>query len=350
MSFGVHFDIDKRKRLIDEVSNNELDNNFWVDVVKAKKILVEKQENIVIVNQWEGIKNNLNDSIDFFSLAKELNEPEYLLEAQKLLMIVENSLRALELHKMFSGEHDNKNAIVEINSGAGGTEAMAWTEMLFRMYLRYCDRQGWKTDILNVLSGDDAGIKNCSFIVYGQRSFAFLKAEIGVHRLTRFSPFDSNHKLQTSFASVYVYPDIDESINISIKDSDLEVDFFRASGAGGQKVNKTSSAVRITHVPTKTVVSVQNERSQSKNREIALKILKARLYELEEKKKEALKNKVELTKSNVSFGSQIRSYKLVQQKLVNDVRTGLKTTQVDEILDGNLQEFIEAYLLSNKEV
>jgi len=246
---------------------------------------------------------------------------------------------------MLSGEHDKNNAIVYINAGAGGTEAQDWAEMLLRMYLRWAEKKGFHTQIVDILYGEEAGIKNVTFLVKGPYAYGYLKCENGIHRLVRISPFDANNRRHTSFSSFYAYPEISEDISIEIREEDLRIDTFRASGPGGQHVNKTESAVRITHIPTGIVVQCQNERSQHKNKAIALAMLKSRLYELEKRKKEEKIRALEKEKKDIAWGSQIRSYILHPYKLVKDHRTKVEIHNAEEVLDGNLDEFIRAYLL-----
>jgi peptide chain release factor 2 len=246
---------------------------------------------------------------------------------------------------MLSGEQDRLNAIVEINSGAGGTDSQDWAQMLYRMYTRYCERKGWQVESGDFQPGEEAGLKNVSFLVKGEYAFGWLKAELGVHRLVRISPFDSNARRHTAFASVFVYPEVDEDIEIDINPADVRTDTFRSSGAGGQKVNKTDSAIRLTHLPTGIVVSMQNERSQHKNRDMAWKVLRSRLYDMELRKQQAEKDKIEAGKSNASFGSQIRSYVLAPYRMVKDLRTGVESSQTDSVLDGELDQFIQPFLL-----
>jgi peptide chain release factor 2 len=247
---------------------------------------------------------------------------------------------------MLGGEHDESNAIVSINAGAGGTEAQDWVEMLLRMYLRWGEKRGYQTKIVDILSGEEAGLKNVTFTVNGPYAYGYLKAEVGIHRLVRISPFDAGARRHTSFASVFVYPEISDDFVIEIDEKDLRVDTFRSSGAGGQHVNKTDSAVRITHLPTGIVVQCQNERSQHKNKAIALKILKARLYEKELKEKEEKFEELHNTKKEIAWGSQIRSYILHPYKMVKDHRTNKVIHQVDRVLDGEIDDLIKAYLLN----
>jgi peptide chain release factor 2 len=246
---------------------------------------------------------------------------------------------------MLGGEHDSANAIVEINSGAGGTESCDWANMLLRMYLRYCERFGFQTELIQVQPGEEAGIKSATFTAAGAYAHGYLRAERGVHRLVRISPFDSNKRRHTSFASVMVLPELDDAIKVEIDEEDLRVDTYRSSGAGGQHVNKTDSAVRLTHLPTGIVVACQNERSQHKNKSTAMKILKARIYELESRKRDEEQAVLAGEKKKIEWGSQIRSYVLQPYQMVKDVRTGHETGNVNAVLDGELQPFIEAYLL-----
>jgi peptide chain release factor 2 len=251
----------------------------------------------------------------------------------------------MEFARMLSGDHDVNNAIVSINAGAGGTEAQDWAEMLLRMYLRWCERKGFKAEITDYQPGDEAGAKGVTFTVTGDYAYGYLKAEKGIHRLVRISPFDSNARRHTSFCSVFVFPELDDDVDVEILDKDLKVDTYRASGAGGQHINKTDSAIRITHLPTGVVVSCQNERSQHKNRATAMKQLKARLYELEMEKKESEAEALGGEKKEIAWGSQIRSYVLHPYRMVKDHRTGYEVGNADGVLDGDLDDFIEAYLL-----
>ncbi len=252
----------------------------------------------------------------------------------------------MEIHAMLGGPQDNTAAIFSINAGAGGTESQDWASILMRMYLRYCEKQGYKTNLVDLQDGEEAGIKSCTFTVEGPFAYGFLKAEIGVHRLVRISPFDSNARRHTSFASVYVSPDIEDSIDIVIEEKDLRIDTYRAGGKGGQKVNKTDSAVRITHLPTNIVVQCQNERSQLQNKMMAMKILKSRLYDRELELKKAQLKIVEDGKADIAWGSQIRSYVLAPYRMIKDHRTDFEVGDTDRVLDGDLQGFIEAYLMS----
>jgi len=266
-------------------------------------------------------------------------------EAAGALAVSEESISGLELAQMLSGPQDGAAAIVTINAGAGGTESCDWAAMLLRMLTRYCERRGWEVDVTDFQPGEEAGIKSADFIARGENAYGYLKAEAGVHRLVRISPFDSAARRHTSFASVFVTPEVEDDIEIEVREEDIRIDVFRASGAGGQKVNKTSSAIRVTHFPSGIVVSCQNERSQSRNKDLALKILKSRLYEQEIRKREAERDAVENQKKDIAFGSQIRSYVLAPYRIVKDHRTGVERGNVDAVLDGDLEPFITAHLM-----
>jgi len=297
------------------------------------------------VTGFERVRRALEDARALDELAEEARDDATRAEAAEQAAAVEGEVAGLEFHRMLSGPHDRASAIVEVKSGAGGTEAMDWAAMLYRMYTRYCERKGWEVEPADMVAGEEAGISNASFIAHGEFAYGFLKAEKGVHRLVRISPFDSAARRQTSFAAVDVTPEVEDDIVIDIKESDVRVDTYRSSGAGGQKVNKTDSAVRLTHLPSGIVVAVQNERSQQKNRSVAWKILRSRLYELEEKKRLAAREAEEAQKKDINFGSQIRSYVLAPYRLVKDLRTGVETGKVDDVLDGDLDDFIQPYLL-----
>ena len=291
------------------------------------------------------MRRALDDARALSDLAEEAGDEPTRAEAATHAEGVAAELGKLEFQRMLSGPHDEAGAIVEVKSGAGGVEAMDWAAMLYRMYTRYCERRGWEVEPADLVAGEEAGISSASFIVRGEFAYGFLKAERGVHRLVRISPFDQAARRQTSFAAVDVTPEVEDDIVIDIKDADVRIDTYRSSGAGGQKVNKTDSAVRITHLPTGLVVAVQNERSQQKNRSVAWKILRAKLYELEERKRAAARDAVEAQKKDIDFGSQIRSYVLQPYRMVKDLRTGVETGKVDDVLDGDLDQFVQPYLM-----
>lgn len=298
-----------------------------------------------VVDGLENLSHELEDAEVLAELSSEEEDEETAKEAQTKLSEIEEKIESLEFKRMLGGKDDEKNAIVSINAGAGGTEAQDWAEMLLRMYIRYGERNGYGVEMLDYQPGEEAGIKSATFFVKGHYAYGYLKSESGVHRLVRISPFDANKRRHTSFASVFVSPEIDEDIHVEIDEKDLRVDTFRAGGKGGQHVNKTDSAVRITHLPTGIVVSCQNERSQHQNRAVAMKVLRARLYELEKEKQQEKLEELHSTKKDIAWGSQIRSYVLHPYRMIKDHRTGYETGNVEPVLDGNLNEFIEAYLL-----
>jgi peptide chain release factor 2 len=328
-----------------EISRMGEDPGFWTDNVRAQTLLKEKAQLETVVGQHDRVRRALEDAQALHELAEEARDDAARAEAAQAIDEAEREVSALEFQRMLSGPHDAAGAIVEVKSGAGGVEAMDWAAMLYRMYTRYCERKGFAVEPADLVAGEEAGISQASFIARGDHAFGFLKAERGVHRLVRISPFDQNARRQTSFAAVDVTPEIEDDIVIDIKEADVRIDTYRSSGAGGQKVNKTDSAVRITHLPTGIVVAVQNERSQLKNRSVAWKILRSRLYELEERKRAALRDAVEAQKKDIDFGSQIRSYVLQPYQMVKDLRTGVETGKVNEVLDGDLDGLIQPYLL-----
>lgn len=280
-------------------------------------------------------------------MAEEEGDSDLLIEIEEDLARQMESLEAIEFQRMLSGDHDAGNAIVTVHSGAGGTESQDWAEMLLRMYLRWCEKKGYKTEILDYQEGEEAGIKSVTFTASGEYPYGYLKAEIGVHRLVRISPFDSNKRRHTSFASVFVLPEIEEDLEVEIDESDLRIDTYRASGAGGQHVNKTDSAIRITHLPSGEVVQCQNERSQHKNKATAMKLLKAKLYALKIKEQEEKMDEINADKKDIGWGSQIRSYVMHPYRMVKDLRTGVETGNVDAVMDGDLDRFMVGYLKGN---
>ncbi len=302
-----------------------------------------------VAENWEESSQELDDLLVLVELGEEGEDEETLAEVRELLPGLEAKVAQMEFARMLSGEHDSSSAIFSINAGAGGTEAQDWADMLLRMYLRYCERKGYKTEITDYQPGEEAGVKGVTFTVEGEYAYGYLRAENGIHRLVRISPFDSNARRHTSFCSVFVFPELSDDIEVEVLDKDLKVDTYRASGAGGQHVNKTDSAIRITHIPTGTVVACQNERSQHKNRATAMKQLKARLYELEVRKKEEESAAISGEKKEIGWGSQIRSYVLHPYRMVKDHRTGHESGNTDAVLGGDLDGFIESYLLGGKE-
>jgi len=318
-------------------------SDFWNNSEQAQKVLKERAELLEPLAAWRKQLQELEDVKVFAELAAE-GAADAEAEADAKLKELEATVERMELQRMLGGEHDAGNAIVTLHPGAGGTEAQDWAEILLRMYLRWVERHGFKAAVVDSQPGDGAGIKNATITVEGPYAFGYLRAEAGIHRLVRISPFDSNARRHTSFASVFVYPEIDEEVEVEINEADLRIDTYRSSGAGGQHVNKTDSAVRLTHLPTGIVVACQNERSQHKNKSMALKILRARLYELEKEKQREKVAEMDKAKKDIAWGSQIRSYVLHPYRLVKDHRTGMEVGNADAVLDGDLDQFIEAYL------
>lgn len=297
------------------------------------------------IETWDRLSRQMEDIQVLIELGTEAADSETLAEVHRLNQELEQKVAQAEFQKMLSGPHDRSNCFFSINAGAGGTESQDWAEMLLRMYLRYCERKGWKTDITDYQAGEEAGIKGVTFAVTGEFSYGYLKAEAGIHRLVRISPFDSNARRHTSFASVFVFPEIEDEIEVKINESDLRVDTYRSSGAGGQHVNTTDSAIRITHMPTGIVVACQTERSQHLNKATAMRVLRSKLYERELEEREVKAAEISGEKKEIGWGSQIRSYVLHPYKMVKDLRTGVETGNPDAVLDGDLEEFVVAYLM-----
>lgn len=348
---GGLFDVVGKKRRIEEITNLEHQPTFWNDNQRATKIQKEKTQIENLIGPYDRASKLVGDLQALHELCSDDGKVDAhsQTEFQQGFAQAENELRKLELNQMLSGELDGANCYLTVHAGAGGTEACDWTSMLARMYQRYAQKRGYKSEIIDFTEGDGAGYRSITFEFSGTNAYGFLKAEVGVHRLVRISPFDSNARRHTSFASVFVYPVVDDDIQVEVRTEDLRVDTYRAGGAGGQHVNKTDSAVRMTHLPTGIVVQCQAERSQIQNREKAMKMLKARLYELELQKRQAEADKVNSTKKSISWGSQIRNYVLQPYQLVKDTRTQLETSAVDRVLDGDIQDFIEQYLLKGGE-
>jgi peptide chain release factor 2 len=298
---------------------------------------------------WVDIFNNVNDKqknlAEFIELAEDENDESLIKEIDKECDDLQANVEDLEFKSMLSGKDDDKNCIMTIHSGAGGTEAQDWADMLLRMYLRWCENNDLKSTLIDILDGDGAGIKSATLEIAGEFAYGYAKAEIGVHRLVRISPFDSNKRRHTSFASVFVIPEVDDSIEIDINPADLRIDTYRSGGKGGQNVNKVETAVRITHMPTNTVAACQSERSQSSNKVNAMKLLKAKLYQIELEKQEAANDETEKSKMKIEWGSQIRSYVFHPYNMVKDHRTNVETSNVQSVMDGNLNQFIKAFLL-----
>ncbi len=342
---GGIFDFDRRKEELEEV-NRELEQpGIWDDPDNAQKLGQERSRLEKIVLTIENLENSLNDAEELLEMSVEEDDEDSINSIVADLAVLETNVEELEFRRMFSGEMDANNAFVDIQSGSGGTEAQDWAEMLLRMYLRWGEAHGFKTELMEVSPGDVAGIKSATINISGEYVFGRLRTETGVHRLVRKSPFDSGSRRHTSFAAVFVSPEIDDDIEIDINPADLRIDVYRASGAGGQHVNKTESAVRITHLPTNVVVQCQSGRSQHKNKDAAMKQLKAKLYEREMLIRNADQQALEETKSDIGWGSQIRSYVLDQSR-IKDLRTNVETGNTQAVLDGDLDQFIEASLKS----
>ena len=320
--------------------------DFWSNPEQSQKVMQARKRLEEMLETDQDLAGRLSDLEAFLELAREGEEVSAELRGE--LSRLEEDVRKLEIRTLLAGENDMRSAIVTIHPGAGGTESQDWAEMLLRMYLKWAERQGFSTNIDDRQEGEEAGIKSVTFTVGGEYAYGLLQSEIGVHRLVRISPFDQAARRHTSFASVFVSPEIDETIEINIRDEDLRIDTFRAGGPGGQHVNMTDSAVRITHLPTGIVAQCQNERSQHKNRDVAMKILRSRLYELELEKKREEARKLEETKADINFGNQIRSYVLHPYRLVKDHRTKTELGDVDRILDGYLEPFIRSYLTARR--
>lgn len=337
---------DAIKKRLNEIESIEHDPNFWQDVARAGQIGKEKTKITNMLAKFTEAKAAVDDAAELYELANSENDADTLNALFEDASALNQKIVNLEISMMLSGEDDGKNAIVSIHPGAGGTESNDWASMLYRMYLRFCEREGYKVETLDFQEGEEAGLKDVSFIVKGENAYGYLKAENGIHRLVRVSPFDGAGRRHTSFSSVMVSPELDDDIEIEIEEKDLKIDTYRASGAGGQHVNKTESAIRITHVPTGIVVQCQNDRSQHKNRATAMKMLKSRLYELELMKQQEASANVE--KSEIGWGHQIRSYVLFPYQQVKDNRSGEAYSQTDAILDGDIKKIIEGVLISQK--
>jgi len=318
-------------------------SDFWDDNQTAQEVLKEISEHKKWVEMVDKFEAELNDIEELLTLTDPESESE-LEEIRRSMEAVEKEFEQTEFLTRLSGPDDSRNAILSIHPGAGGTESQDWADMLFRMYNRWCEIRGFEVKLLDHQPGEEAGLKSATLEISGNFAYGFLKAESGVHRLVRISPFDANSRRHTSFVSVHVYPEIDDNIEIDIKDEDIRVDTYRASGAGGQHVNKTSSAVRLTHIPTGIVVQCQNERSQIKNRATAMKMLKSRLYQLELEEQRKKREAVEKTKKKIEWGSQIRSYVFHPYNMVKDHRTNTETSNIQAVMDGNIDMFIESYL------
>lgn len=335
--------IEEKRVRLSELDDQMQAPDFWNDQEVAGKLQQERAQIASSLSVFDQAMRAVTDYQELIDMAGD--DEDTVRELEREINNVDQSVGELEFARMLGGPNDKNNAFLTVNVGQGGVDAADFTEMLLRMYSRYAERRGWKVEMLDAQPGEEAGLRTATILVSGEYAFGYLKAEIGVHRLVRISPFDANARRQTSFASVWVVPEIDDDFDIDIRPDDLRVDTLRSGGAGGQHVNKTESAVRITHIPTNTVVLCQQERSQIKNRSLAMKMLRAKLYDLEIKKRLAEKDKAEAAKMEASFGSQIRNYVLAPYRLAKDLRSGHETGNVEAVLDGDLQPFIEAQLL-----
>ena len=343
MRLGGIFDFENKQQRLEEVSQLLEDPHIWNDSERSQKLGKERRELEALVNALLEIDGGVRDASELFEMAKDENDDATLLSIEADSLGLEKQVEGLEFRRMFSNPMDPNNCFMDFQSGSGGTEAQDWASMLLRMYLRYCERKGFKVEVLEESEGDIAGIKSASLKVSGEYAYGFLRSESGVHRLVRKSPFDSGNRRHTSFASVQVFPVIDDSIEVDINPADLRIDTYRASGAGGQHINKTDSAVRITHIPTNTVVQCQNDRSQHRNKAEAMNMLKAQLYQLELNKRNEEKQALEDAKTDIGWGHQIRSYVLDQSR-IKDLRTNVEIGNTQGVLDGDLDPFISESL------
>ena len=345
MSSEVIFDVAGQKQALDKIEKLMVQPDFWQkDQDEISRLTQERASLRDQVDTWETLQGEAEDAGLLVQMAEEEDDASTLREIRRDVDRLEKNVSELEFRSLLGERDDKRNAIVAINAGAGGTEAQDWVEMLFRMYTRWCENKDMKTRVIDFLPGDEAGIKNITFTVSGPYAYGLLKSEHGIHRMVRISPFDATGRRHTSFASVSVLPEIDTDINITINESDLRIDTYRASGPGGQHVNKTSSAVRITHNPTGIVVQCQNEKSQHRNKEMAMKVLKAKLYERETKKREQKKQELHENQQDIAWGSQIRSYVFNPYQMVKDHRSHLDEGNVDKVMDGDIDMFMDAYL------
>ena len=344
------FDLDKLKKELIELEQKSIDQSLWNDQQNAQKILRQKADLSEKINCFHRLQNQLNDNRSYFELAESENDHNWLNDIKKNLLELKTFVDDFEIESLFSNQNDINNCFIDINAGAGGTDSCDFALMLLRMYERFANLKKFKTEIIDILDGEEAGIRSATLKISGKYAYGWLKNESGVHRLVRISPFNANGKRQTSFASIWISPEINDEIIIDVQEKDLRIDTYRASGAGGQHVNKTDSAVRITHLPTKIVVQCQSDRSQIKNRLEAMKLLKSKLYGLELEKKKSEIQVSESSKTDNSWGHQIRSYVMHPYQLVKDLRTNYETGNIQAVLDGKIEDFIKSYLSFSKKI
>ncbi|MGI9570988.1 MAG: peptide chain release factor 2, partial [Desulfobulbia bacterium] len=345
LALKEHLDLPAKKEEVERLERQTLAPDFWSDGETARKIQKQLGQLQEVIKSWEESWSEIEEAHLLLEMAVEENDGEAEAEVADNLAVIEKEIDQTELECMFSGEHDPANAMISIHAGAGGTEAQDWVDMLLRMYLRWAEDKGFKTSFLDYLAGDEAGVKSVTIFVEGRHAYGYLRSELGIHRLVRISPFDASGRRHTSFASVMVMPELDETVDVDISDKDLRIDTYRASGAGGQHVNKTDSAIRITHLPSGIVVQCQNERSQHRNKDMAMKMLSSQLYELERERQVEAQQSLHGEKKEIGWGSQIRSYVLQPYRMIKDHRTEHEMGNVDAVLDGAIDSFIKAYLL-----
>jgi len=344
MSSEVIFDLDEQEKELENIEKSMAQATFWqkdqdeISRISQKRVAMKE-----IIDQWKRFHKETEDSKLLAEMALEEGDQDTIQEVGKDLSRILQEIRKLEFHLLFSDPDDKRNAIVAINAGAGGTEAQDWVQMLLRMYTRWCESKNFALSVIDYLEGDEAGIKNVTLTVTGPYAYGYLKSEHGIHRMVRVSPFDATGRRHTTFASVSIYPEVAADIKIEVEDKDIRIDTYRASGPGGQHVNKTNSAVRITHLPTGIVVQCQNEKSQHRNKDMAMKVLKARLYELEKGKLEEKKQKIHETQKEIAWGSQIRSYVFNPYRLVKDHRTNMEVGNLEKVMDGDIEGFMDAF-------
>lgn len=344
---AVSLDVSNKQEQVGELEYKISEPSFWDDAAKAQAVMQELNAVKLVVETHAKMREQYEEMQMLWEMGMEEGDESVYDEVVNILKVITKELEQLELDLLLSGEHDASNAIVTLHAGAGGTEAQDWTQMLLRMYVRWAEKKGYKVETLEFLVGDEAGVKSATLMITGHNAYGYLKSEKGVHRLVRISPFDANSRRQTSFSAIDVMPEIDDNVEIDINPADLKVDTYRASGAGGQHINKTDSAVRMTHIPTGVVVQCQSERSQIQNREQCMKLLRAKLYELEQEKQAQAKAEIAGDYQAIEWGSQIRSYVFHPYSMVKDHRTNVETSNTQAVMDGEIDAFIEAYLAMN---